>query len=108
VFLSEAVKKRRRGTDPAAAEHVDLQQQFRLGVDGCVQPLFLAIDLDLFLVDCFRYALSQGMTTIPSAGDPNLVPDILDAANAYEPLDEAEQERLREAGCDHESPVPAP
>ena len=60
------------------------------------------------LVDCFRYALSQGMTTIPSAGDPNLVPDILDAANAYEPLDEAEQERLREAGRDYESPVPAP
>ncbi|MCO8245404.1 MULTISPECIES: aldo/keto reductase [unclassified Haladaptatus] len=60
------------------------------------------------LVDCFRYALSQGMTTIPSAGDPNLVPDILEAANEYEPLDEAEQERLREAGRDHESPVPAP
>jgi aryl-alcohol dehydrogenase-like predicted oxidoreductase len=60
------------------------------------------------LVDCFRYALSQGMTTIPSAGDPALVRDILDAANAFEALDEAEQERLREAGSDHESPVPAP
>ena len=65
-------------------------------------------DTEEELVDCFRYALSQGMTTIPSAGDPNLVPDILDAANGYEPLDEAEQERLREAGRDHESPVPAP
>ena len=60
------------------------------------------------LVDCLRYALSQGMTTIPSAGDPKLVADILNAANAYEPLDEAEQERLREDGPDHESPVPAP
>jgi aryl-alcohol dehydrogenase-like predicted oxidoreductase len=60
------------------------------------------------LIDCFRYALSQGMTTIPSAGDPALVRDILDAANAFEALDEAEQERLREAGSDHESPVPAP
>ena len=33
------------------AEHVDLQQELRLGVDGCVQPLFLAIDFDLLLVD---------------------------------------------------------
>lgn len=33
------------------AEHVDLQQQPQVCVDDGVQPLELAADLDLFLVD---------------------------------------------------------
>ena len=60
------------------------------------------------LVDCLRYALSQGMTSIPSAGDPQLVPAILDAATAYEPLSGDEEARLLEAGRTNESPVPDP
>jgi len=51
VFLGEAMEERRRGISPAAAEHVDFQQQLRFRVDGGVQPLFVAVDLDLLLVD---------------------------------------------------------
>ncbi|MFB6075346.1 MAG: aldo/keto reductase [Haloarculaceae archaeon] len=58
--------------------------------------------------ECLRFALSQGMTTIPNAGDPQLVPTILEAANNYEPMDEAEQADLRERAKDADSPVPAP
>lgn len=56
--------------------------------------------------DCLRFALSQGLTTITSPGDPRLVPDVLSAAEGFEPMSEAEQERLLEAGRDRESPVP--
>ncbi|GKZ14711.1 aldo/keto reductase [Haladaptatus sp. T7] len=57
---------------------------------------------------CLRYALSQGMTSIPSAGDPQLVPMIVDAARDFEEMDAAEQERLRDAARDADSPVPTP
>lgn len=55
---------------------------------------------------CLRFALSQGLTTVASAGDPQLVPDILAAATDVEELSEAEQERLLNAGRDGDSPVP--
>lgn len=58
--------------------------------------------------NCLRYTLSQGMTTIPSSGDPKHVPLILDAAQEYELLDTEQQERLREDHRDSDSPVPAP
>jgi hypothetical protein len=48
------------------------------------------------------------MTSIPNAGDPQLLSQILDAAREYEPLSEAEQRRLRENARDEDSPVPAP
>ncbi|GGN94126.1 hypothetical protein GCM10009030_20180 [Haloarcula pellucida] len=51
VFLSEPMQERRRGVGPAAAEHVNFEQQLRFCVDSSVEPLFLAIGLDLFLVD---------------------------------------------------------
>ena len=51
VFLGESMQECRRGVGPAAAEHVDFQQQLRFRVDGGVQPLFVAVDLDLLLVD---------------------------------------------------------
>ncbi|MDX1744622.1 MAG: aldo/keto reductase, partial [Halobacteriales archaeon] len=35
---------------------------------------------------CLRFALSRGMTSITNAGDPTLVPPILDAAERFEPL----------------------
>ncbi|MFB6126583.1 MAG: aldo/keto reductase [Halolamina sp.] len=56
---------------------------------------------------CLRYALSNGMTSIPSAGDPALVAPILEAATRYEPLSEEEASRHRE-DTDDDSPVPAP
>lgn len=60
------------------------------------------------LEECLRYALSQGMTSIPNAGDPELVPPILDAAGRFEELPDSEQARLREDREDDDSPVPAP
>jgi aryl-alcohol dehydrogenase-like predicted oxidoreductase len=59
------------------------------------------------LETCLRYALSHGMTSIPNAGDPALVEPILEAATRYEPLSEAERERVAGA-TDDDSPVPAP
>ncbi len=60
------------------------------------------------IVECLRFALSHGMTSIPSAGDPRLVPAILEAARDYEPMSEAERAELRERARDADSPVPAP
>jgi aryl-alcohol dehydrogenase-like predicted oxidoreductase len=56
---------------------------------------------------CLRYALSQGMTTIPSAGDPDLVPSMLEAARRFEELPEGEQADLRAERSDDDSPVPS-
>ena len=60
------------------------------------------------LIECLRFALSHGMTSIPNAGDPQLVPTILEAAKNYEPMTEEEMAALRERGRDADSPVPAP
>ena len=60
------------------------------------------------IVECLRFALSQGMTSIPNAGDPELVPMILEAAEDYEAMSEEEQAELRERAEDADSPVPAP
>ena len=60
------------------------------------------------IVECLRFALSQGMTSIPNAGDPQLVPMILEAAEEYEAMSDEEQEALRERAKDNDSPVPAP
>lgn len=60
------------------------------------------------IVECLRFALSHGMTSIPNAGDPELVPMILDAARDYEPLSDEEQAELRERARGADSPVPAP
>ena len=51
VFLGESVQKRHRGVSPAAAKHVHFEQELRFCVDGGLEPLFFAIDFDLFLVD---------------------------------------------------------
>ena len=60
------------------------------------------------LVEALRFALSHGMTSIPNAGDPDLVPTIVDAARAYEPMSEAEQAEARERASERDSPVPSP
>lgn len=51
VSLAESVQKRRRSVSLAAAMHVDFEQPLRFCGDRGVQPLFLAINLDLCLVD---------------------------------------------------------
>jgi hypothetical protein len=60
------------------------------------------------LATCLRFALSQGPTAITNAGDPRLVPAILDAADAFEPMDEAEQTALVARARDGDTPVPRP
>lgn len=60
------------------------------------------------LEECLRFALSHGMTSIPSAGDPELLPAVLEAAREYEPMSEEERAEMRKRGQDNESPVPAP
>ncbi|PSQ03750.1 oxidoreductase [Halobacteriales archaeon QS_6_71_20] len=57
---------------------------------------------------CLRYALSQGMTTLPSSGDPELVPAMLEAARRFETLPDDEQAELLAERADDDSPVPAP
>ncbi|MFB6192113.1 MAG: aldo/keto reductase [Haloarculaceae archaeon] len=68
------------------------------------RPRDTAAEID----DAVNFALSQGLTSITSAGDPKLLSAILDAAERFEPLDEAEQAALVERGREGESPVPRP
>jgi aryl-alcohol dehydrogenase-like predicted oxidoreductase len=65
-------------------------------------------DTEEELVECLRFALSHGMASIPNAGDPQLVPTILEAVTDYEPMSDEEQAALRERAADRDSPVPAP
>jgi len=65
-------------------------------------------DTEAELVEALRLALSHGMTSIPSAGDPTLVPTILEAARNYEPMDEAELAAAEDRARDRDSPVPSP
>ncbi|MDY6818010.1 MAG: aldo/keto reductase [Halobacteriales archaeon] len=58
------------------------------------------------LEECLRFVLSQNVTTITSAGDPRLVPPILEAAKRFEPMDEAEQAAMIEHGHTMDTPVP--
>lgn len=53
-----------------------------------------------------RFALSRGMTSITNAGDPQLVPHILDAAERFEPMSAAEQDDLIADRTGLASPVP--
>ncbi len=55
---------------------------------------------------CLRFALSQGLTTITSAGSPELVPKIIKAAERYREMTEEEQKKLLSEGKNLESPVP--
>ena len=60
------------------------------------------------LGEALRFALSHGMTSIPNAGDPALVPMILDAAQAYEPMSQAQLTAVEDRARNRESPVPSP
>jgi len=65
-------------------------------------------DSEADLGACLRFALSNDITSIPNAGDPELVPAILGAAESFEPMDETEKRELLERASDADSPVPAP
>ena len=53
-----------------------------------------------------RFALSRGMTSITNAGDPQLVPHILDAAERFSPMSAAEQADLIAERAPLATPVP--
>ncbi|MFC7138361.1 aldo/keto reductase [Halosimplex aquaticum] len=59
------------------------------------------------LARCLRYTLSQDVTTLTNAGDPRLVGPILDAAQSFEPMSDAEQQAMVDERRSEESPVPA-
>lgn len=55
-----------------------------------------------------RYTASRpGVTTLTNAGDPALVRPILDAAETFEPMSEADQRALVDERREEDSPVPA-
>lgn len=58
------------------------------------------------LEQCLRFACSSDLTTITNAGDPELVPPILEAAREFEPLSAADRDALVERGRNEPSPVP--
>ena len=58
------------------------------------------------LEECLRFTLSMGVDTLTNAGDPRLVPPILDAAVRYEEMSEGEQRAFIESRRERESPVP--
>jgi predicted aldo/keto reductase-like oxidoreductase len=58
------------------------------------------------IADCLRFAVSSGLDTVASAGAPGLVPAMLDAAESFEPMDEAAREELVAQGRSHDTPVP--
>lgn len=58
------------------------------------------------LADSLRFALSSDLATITNAGDPELVPAILEAAQKFEPLSEGERAATVDRARDGDSPVP--
>ena len=58
------------------------------------------------LAECLRFALSSGLTSITNAGDPALVPPILEAARGFQPMDADEQAALVGERRDADTPVP--
>ena len=64
-------------------------------------------DAESELEDCLRFAISEGMDSVTNAGDPRLVPPILDAAERFEELSAAERRDLIDRRRGHDSPVPA-
>jgi len=57
------------------------------------EPFDTQADIDR----CLWFALSQGVTTVASAGDVRLIPKILDAAERYRKLSKTEQAQLIES-----------
>jgi hypothetical protein len=49
-----------------------------------------------------RFALSQDVTGICTAGDITILPQVLEACEQFEPMDAEEQEGLIKLGANHE------
>ncbi|MFQ3294505.1 MAG: putative aldo/keto reductase-like oxidoreductase [Halobacteriales archaeon] len=77
-------------------------------VDQPYETWYEPYDTEGELENCLRFVLSHDVTSILNAGDPALVPGILDAAESFEPMDETERADLLERARDADSPVPAP
>jgi len=60
------------------------------------------------IADAMRFVLSADVTTMPSAGEPELLGPMLEAANEYEPMSGSERTDLLERVRDGDQPVPAP
>ncbi|MFB6219489.1 MAG: aldo/keto reductase [Halobacteriaceae archaeon] len=56
--------------------------------------------------DAVAFALSAGLTTTASAGDPALLPKVVAAGERVRPLDDDERRALLERGREHVPPVP--
>jgi len=54
----------------------------------------------------FDFAASRGLTSVVTPGDPKLVSMVFDAADRYEPMDDAAQRALVEGHRHDDSPVP--
>jgi hypothetical protein len=66
VFLDKAVEEHRRGVCSAAAEHVHFEQEFQFRVDCSVEPFLLAVNFDLFLIDCDGAAVGGSLCVLAS------------------------------------------
>ena len=66
------------------------------------QPVDTQAEID----ERFAFAASRGLTSVVSLGDPKLVRMVLDAAERFEPLSDAEQRAQIERSRHEESPVP--
>lgn len=64
-------------------------------------------DTEADIEEALRFSLTYGVSSVVSAGDPKLVSMIVEAAEAVEPMSEAELEAAKDRVRDRESPVPA-
>lgn len=64
-------------------------------------------DTEADIEEALRFSLTHGVSSVVSAGDPKLVPMILEAAGSVEPMSDAELEVAKDRVRDRESPVPA-
>lgn len=100
IFLGCKIRKR---DDEGAREELEASLD-RLRVERIDRYQFHAVTGKT--EDCLRFALSQGLITVASSGDPDLVPDVLAAAEGFEATSEAERDQLRDARRNEETPVP--
>jgi len=88
--LLEVVKKKDVGTIVMKAFAKQRWQTEEHTYETWYEPFESQPEIDM----CLRFVLSQGVTTVASAGDIRLVPKIISAAERYVELPREEQERL--------------
>jgi hypothetical protein len=77
VFLGESMKERHRGVAPTAAVHIHFQQELWFRVDRSVEPLFLAINVDLLCVNLEPWRRDRRWVALLVGKRLFLVPDRL-------------------------------